>query len=134
MGTGPSFPGPAAGFIVLISLETKPQSLVPNSVGRTSKAGDLAVLTALMRKFPPAMADNSWSAVASGARHRFGFAEKANLKRRRRFALPAHSKTTSIQIEVVLKLHVRRDRLSVTGGRHESDQARGVDRPFGQTA
>ena len=32
-----------------------------------------------------------WSAVASEARHRFGF-ENPQPKRRRRFALPAHSK------------------------------------------
>jgi hypothetical protein len=37
-----------------------------------------------------------WSAVASAARHRFGSAPEpdVNTKRRRRFALPAHSKTS----------------------------------------
>src|SRR5882724_10560132 len=54
-------------------------------------------------------------------------------KRRRRCALPPHSKL-SVQIEVVFQLHVDGYRLSVAGRRNESNLPRGHDRFFRQTA
>src|SRR5882724_4778736 len=54
-------------------------------------------------------------------------------KRRRRCALPPHSKL-SIQIEVVFQLHVHGYRLSIARRRNESNLPRGHDRFFRQTA
>src|SRR6185295_18435685 len=42
-----------------------------------------------------------WSAVASAARHRFRFAGSCQPKRRRRFALPAHSKLRPVTLNLM---------------------------------